>query len=97
MSVKAISQLWYNIQTINYILKRISAIENLLENVGVLSAIVVEIAMNSPKVYSLAVSIISNLINHLDTTEKERLWLKIYVTNFPVCRILGICNYGCNE
>ena len=36
-----------------------------------LSAIVVEIAMNSPKVYSLAVSIISNLINHLETT-KER-------------------------
>ena len=63
-------------------LKRISAIENLLENVGVLSAIVVEIAMNSPKVYSLAVSIISNLINHLDTTEKRETMAKNICNKF---------------
>lgn len=52
-------------------LKRLSSIKDLSENAGVLSAITVEIAMNSPKVYSLVVSIISNLISHLRTT-KER-------------------------
>lgn len=63
-------------------LKRISAKEHLLENVGVLSAIVVEIAMNSPKVYSLTVSIISNLINHLDTTEKREAMAKNICNKF---------------
>ena len=63
-------------------LKRISAIDNLSENVGVLSAIVVEIAMNSPKVYSLTVSIISNLINHLDTTDKRETMAKNICNKF---------------
>ncbi|WP_294141912.1 RNA-directed DNA polymerase [uncultured Sanguibacteroides sp.] len=55
-------------------LKRLSTIENLKEDANVLSAIITEIAMNSPKVYSLAVSIISNLINHLKTTkEREKI------------------------
>lgn len=53
-----------------------------MENVGVLSAIVVEIAMNSPKVYSLAVSIISNMIKHLDTTEKREAMAKNICNKF---------------
>lgn len=56
--------------------KRISAKDKISENVEVLSAIVVEIAMNSPKVYSLAVSIISKLICCLDTTEKREIMAK---------------------
>lgn len=62
--------------------KRISEKGKILENVEVLSAIVVEIAMNSPKVYSLAVSIISNLIDYLDTTEKRETMAKNICNKF---------------
>lgn len=56
------------------VLKRISAKQDLKENICVLSAIIVEIAMNSPKIYSLAVSIISNLIIHIkESTEREKI------------------------
>lgn len=64
--------------------KRISEKGKILENVEVLSAIVVEIAMNSPKVYSLAVSIISNLIDYLDTTEKRETMAKNICNKFSV-------------
>ena len=49
-------------------LKRLVGIDKLEEDISVLSAIVVEIAMNSPKIYNLVVSILSNLINQLDST-----------------------------
>ena len=60
------------------VLKRISVKKCINENITVLSAIVVEIAMNSPKVYSLIVSIISNLIIHIKVpTEREIITKKI--------------------
>lgn len=63
-------------------LKRISSTKDLSENISVLSAIVVEIAMNSPKVYSLAVSIISNLITHLGTTKERECVAKSICNKF---------------
>lgn len=55
-------------------LKRLVGIDKLEEDISVLSAIVVEIAMNSPKIYNLVVSILSNLINQLDSTaERENI------------------------
>lgn len=62
--------------------KRISEIVDLPENVGVLSAIVVEIAMNSPKVYSLAVSVISKLMTYLNTIEDREMLAKNILNKF---------------
>jgi len=59
---------------LNKFLKRLIAANKLKEDVNVLSAIAVEIAMNSPKIYNLIVSILSHLINQLDsTTEREKI------------------------
>lgn len=44
------------------------------EDINVLSAIVVEIAMNSPKIHNLIVSILSRLISQLKSTkEREKI------------------------
>lgn len=59
---------------LNKFLKRLISIEKLNEDVNVLSAIAVEIAMNSPKIYNLVVSILSHLINQLESIrERENI------------------------
>lgn len=58
---------------LNRFLKRLIAAGKLKEDINVLSAITVEIAMNSPKIYNLVVSILSHLITQLDSTaEREK-------------------------
>lgn len=41
------------------------------EDINVLSAITVEIAMNNPKIYNLVVSILSHFISQLESTDKR--------------------------
>lgn len=61
----------------------------LRENIKVLSAIVVEIAMNSPDVYNLTVSILSQLMQKLDTTaERDKMSKCIY------CKFSRLPNIG---
>lgn len=59
--------------------------KEILENVEALLAIIVEIAMNISKVYSLSVSIISYFLNQLETNEKRETMVK--KINFLVYRI----------
>lgn len=59
---------------LNKFLKRLIGADKLKEDINVLSAIAVEIAMNSPKIYNLVVSVLSHLINQLDSTfEREKI------------------------
>lgn len=59
---------------LNKFLKRLIAADKLKEDANVLSAITVEIAMNSPRVYNLIISILSHLINELGSTvEREKI------------------------
>jgi hypothetical protein len=65
---------------LNKFLKRIeSKGDKLDEDANILAAITVEIAMNSPKIYSLIVSILSHLITRLETTaEREQMVKNVY-------------------
>lgn len=59
--------------------KRLPEKKDFFEDANVLCAIVVEIAMNSPKIYNMAISIISNLMNNLETTsEREKIAKNIF-------------------
>lgn len=59
---------------LNKFLKRLISTGKLKEDINVLSAIAVEIAMNSPKIYNLVVSVLSHLINQLgSTSEREKI------------------------
>lgn len=59
---------------LNKFLKRLMEIGKFNEDINVLSAIVVEIAMNSPKIHNLIVSILSRLISQLKSTkEREKI------------------------
>ena len=59
---------------LNKFLKRLITVNKLEEDVNVLSAISVEIAMNSPKIYNLVVSILSHLITRLNSfPEQEKI------------------------
>lgn len=58
--------------------KRIQDNEKIHENINILVAIVIEIAVNSPKIYQQSLACISNLINRLDEEEKISLIKDVY-------------------